>query len=499
MDPNENKERERQVKEAIKSYDDIFGDLDMDKSYEPLFELLWHSQLPCMDVQGITSTAKDELAFIKSCYWKNQPISCNSIFQKRPTDRGMCCSFNIDKADNILKESKYTKSISLRQEEEARKGFETDKKPLWYIKNHEPTAEGGKNKGLAVLVDAHSDQLSPATVTDNSRGFVTIIEDRNAYPMASFSSLMARPGYESNIKLSAIHVQAHKEIKEYEPAKRNCYFPDEYELEMHQSYSQSNCILECVVKFASSCITTCTESGNYCNCSNESMEKTDDDDKCVPWFYPVQDEHVRKMCSPWATKAFISIINEHVPKDECKHCLPDCTKTKLDSSISHSEFQKCDHTNIGSSRLCDLMNEGLNPAPWTSMAQAEFENANQSIPLYLRTNMNSVSEKQPNVKRFSNKRSKILGSHVEEHLLFPSEVRENPTYDAFEKDIGIINVFFGDKHIVSYVKKNRMTIYDFLSQIGGSIGLAMGISIISCVEIIYWFTFRLFKNYAGRG
>ena len=80
----------------------------MEKSYFPVFELLWYAQMPCVDVKDITSERQDEMSFIKRCFWKDEPISCNAIFQKRPTDRGMCCSFNMEKADTILKNSKYT-------------------------------------------------------------------------------------------------------------------------------------------------------------------------------------------------------------------------------------------------------------------------------------------------------------------------------------------------------------------------------------------------------
>ena len=66
----------------------------------------------------------------------------------------------------------------------------------------------------------------------------------------------------------------------------------------------------------------------------------------------------------------------------------------------------------------------------------------------------------------------------------------NPNYNAFEKDIGIVNVFFAKEHVPQYVKANRWTVFDFLSQIGGSLGLFMGISVISVAEVFYWFVFR---------
>ena len=97
------------------------------------------------------------------------------------------------------------------------------------------------------------------------------------------------------------------------------------------------------------------------------------------------------------------------------------------------------------------------------------------------------------IKQFADKRKQVAGHHSASNAMFPSQLKENPFYDAFEKDIGILRIFFSEDKILKYVTKNRMSNFDFLSQIGGSLGLAMGISIISIIEIFYWFAFRLFK------
>ena len=143
LDPTKTEERRNQTKEAIRQYNESFGALDLEKAYLPLFELLWYGQMPCNDVRGLTSEMKDELSFIKKCYWKDNPISCNSIFQKRPTDRGMCCSFNMEKADNIFKESRYKEAIARTQNQDQNRGFETSELPKWYREESEPSPEAG--------------------------------------------------------------------------------------------------------------------------------------------------------------------------------------------------------------------------------------------------------------------------------------------------------------------------------------------------------------------
>ena len=467
-----------------------------------MFELLWYSQLPCLDVKGITSEERDELSFIKRCYWKNRPISCNAIFQKRPTDRGMCCSFNMEKAENILKESKYTYAIHSMQKDEMENGFDMSEAPEWYAESNEPKPEAGRNKGLTVVVDRHSNMLSASTVMDDFQGFVTVIDGNDKYPLTSSSSLIARPGYVTNMEVSSTQVFAENEIRDSSPKKRHCYFPDEFSLEMHQVYSQSNCFFECRVKYAYECMKSCMEFNQRCECGNVTLMNDvlgDLKDSCTPWFYPMQKEMVGKMCNPWNTLKFADILDKDIPEEECNYCLPECTTTVYETTISYAQFQQCDHTNTGSNTLCDMVNGNLNPAPWTYLAQIEYTNAspNESLPWYLETDATKIKELEGRMKKFPDQRQRVIDTATEQSALFKSNLQMNPTYNAFEKDIGIVNIFFGKPYGTRYVKKNRLTRFDFLSQVGGAVGIAMGISIISVVELIYWFTIRLVRSQWG--
>ena len=39
-----------------------------------------------------------------------------------------------------------------------------------------------------------------------------------------------------------------------------------------------------------------------------------------------------------------------------------------------------------------------------------------------------------------------------------------------------------------------MGLLDYISQIGGLLGLFIGFSVISAIEVVYWITFRLARN-----
>ena len=491
IDPTKVEERLVKKRKAVQDYEENFGSLDFEKSYSSLFELLWYGQLPCTDVRGITSEIKNEMAFIKRCYWKGQKLSCNSIFRKQPTEQGMCCSFNMKKAEEMLRYSRYKESITTRQSEETQMSFEEGEKPEWYKKGGEPKSEAGVKKGLTIVFDGHSDKLSMGSVSDRFYGFKVVVDQKDKFPLVSKHSLIARPGHENNIKIDAIYLEGKAEIRKYDSDIRQCYFPDEFELQTHTYYSQPNCIFECKTQFASKCLTTCNEVGQECNCSQTSDfldTPFHSIDLCTPWFYPAKDEKLQKFCNPWNIKKFQEIMDNQIPQDLCEYCLPDCNTTLYQSDIAYAGLRKCDVNSIGStSILCDLVDDPLNPAPWSNIAKHEYQESNATVPWFLETFQVGSSS---NSTKFSNVR--YLGKGMESNALFGSDIKANPTYDAFEMDIGIMNVYFGKEMILKYTKKNRMSTFDFMSQIGGSVGLAMGVSIISVVEIIYWLTFRLF-------
>ena len=56
---------------------------------------------------------------------------------------------------------------------------------------------------------------------------------------------------------------------------------------------------------------------------------------------------------------------------------------------------------------------------------------------------------------------------------------------------------FSHSSFSEFERSQRMTWLDFISNLGGVCGLCLGISFISITELVYWFTFRLFKRVLG--
>lgn len=62
----------------------------------------------------------------------------------------------------------------------------------------------------------------------------------------------------------------------------------------------------------------------------------------------------------------------------------------------------------------------------------------------------------------------------------------------FSFDTGLIEIFYKDLEIEAIKRYERYTFSDFMAICGGSLGLFMGISMLSIVELIYFCTLRWF-------
>jgi hypothetical protein len=56
----------------------------------------------------------------------------------------------------------------------------------------------------------------------------------------------------------------------------------------------------------------------------------------------------------------------------------------------------------------------------------------------------------------------------------------------FREDISILNFYFDTPLVSKLTLEMRMTLFDQIAAVGGSLGLFTGISIISMVEVVYW-------------
>ena len=58
-------------------------------------------------------------------------MNCSSIFTMYPTDRGMCCTFNKQKANEMFKQNRYQEHIEKFSDQDKSLSFEDSTPPSW--------------------------------------------------------------------------------------------------------------------------------------------------------------------------------------------------------------------------------------------------------------------------------------------------------------------------------------------------------------------------------
>ena len=134
---------------------------------------------------------------------------------------------------------------------------------------------------------------------------------------------------------------------------------------------------------------------------------------------------------------------------------------------------------MGVSPLCQLDNS-MTPQKWGLGVQKSYEKKTGSVPDYVKNIVKQSTRVYPN-----------------DNIL---EGLDMESYNAFNEDIAVVTFYF-PTHVATEITTNaKMTWLDYLSQVGGLLGLFLGCSVISMSEFVYWFSavYFLRRREAGR-
>ena len=70
---------------------------------------------------------------IKKCLWRGKPISCAAIFKMQPTDQGVCCSFNKEKAEEMFRKGRYQEHMMMMNAQAESMSLEPSSLPEWLV------------------------------------------------------------------------------------------------------------------------------------------------------------------------------------------------------------------------------------------------------------------------------------------------------------------------------------------------------------------------------
>ena len=429
-----------------------FKHIKMTAAFENTFSALWYTSLPCFDLKDMSSNLQGGNSILRQCKWKGLQIPCSAIFKTFPTDRGMCCSFNMEAAEDIFVHSAYTEQIKLMQNKDKYLSYENPVLPKSYMDNREPNTEPGRNKGLSLIIDAHADILSAGSVPTETNGFVGLIRPRRTVPTTTLQSFDIRSGHNNIVAISSTIVSAQDELRSLAPAARSCLFEDEdTDLRLHKYYSHSNCLFEC-----------------FFYSSQLSKQKEDITAReCIPWFFP-SSYASPSICDPWQASEVLDLM-WNVTSFACSHCLPDCNTVIYKTMVTAVPFKACDLTNLGLTHLCDINDKNpLSPKMYSNLVLNNFMARFNTTPNYGRLNLSSSSRKRG---------SGLIGGHMFDDT--------EALYDAFETDVAKVQIYFKTASVQRITQQPTMTWIDYYSNVGGILGFVLGMGIVTIFEIIF--------------
>ena len=249
FDPVFSEDQNYHITQQTNKVHDASRNFNLSPSFENLFSALWYSSMPCYDLKGLTAHFDKDSSFLKYCEWKGIPMKCSNIFTTFPTDIGMCCSFNIKAAEEIFYNSTYTNLIKELQLKDKLASFQYEN--ISTILPMDFTTQPGKNRGLTVVLDSHSNLFSPGSNNADTNGFIGLVKPRGSFPQTALGGFELRPGHNNIVTISAKIITCDEGLQGLNAQERNCKFEEENsKLKFYQNYTQTNCLLECSLLFA---------------------------------------------------------------------------------------------------------------------------------------------------------------------------------------------------------------------------------------------------------
>jgi len=455
LDPKLQTSKKKATSQLKKVYKDMFKRLDQTNSFVGVFSNLWYASLPCFDTKGMTAYKDGQKSVLKYCEWKGTQIPCAAMFTKFPTDQGMCCSFNIRGAEEIFKGQTYSKLVSQLQVIDKNASFADSTLPKKYMRNKEPTTLPGRNKGLVLMLDAHTDLLAAGSVDSDYKGFTGLVSPSGSFPFTMQEGFEIRPGHNNIITLTGSKIDADDSLKDLPVNQRKCLFADENSnMTIHKNFTYSNCIFECALLYA----------------KQKVQEKNNATYACIPWYFPSADSAIT-VCDPWESVQFFDFMFNDIPDDTCTYCLPDCSTTIYETSITAIPFRRCDSSNVGVSSFCSLDDTKL-PTPTKFGRQVINEYTKSPKPQFVK-NIESCE--------------RTYASTLPNGDIF---TQNQKTYDAYDEDIAVVQIYFKKSTVFQMGSQPRMTWIDYFSTVGGLMGLVLGMGIVSIIELV-WLCLRL--------
>ena len=422
----------------------------------------------------------------KSLTWRNLPPENEHTHHAigpsfYPTDFGACCLF-VPHADF--------------------EGFDLSKNVTSGEYYHGLDAEtlNGESNGLQLLLD--TEQFNYAEHNKVPGGLKLALHHHSDKPMIQFSSQLIGTGLETHVNLKpTLSYTTKTAISMLSPTDRGCYTSNEADLQYlpyshGYKYGMNNCLID---KIIGDIIWQCGCKPSFYEYT-EGMENSTQDElnnlTCQGKRLDCALERMKSMDAENLTEAFSIDMTEplkilekigSVPKPSVSiDCLPACEVQENSNQMSFALYPQKDNF-FHQRRFCHVASH---------IWQVTCQDKNRSYFLDLQQpNLCQTLEYFEDYFNANSSCQKWPGNYFHAFKK-PNETLVEEMVKYGRKNLAVVRVMIQSPYVTRIKRDVSMTFTTYVANSGGLLGLCVGFSFISGIELIFWFCCccRVFKK-----
>ncbi|XP_018572880.1 pickpocket protein 28-like [Anoplophora glabripennis] len=263
-----------------------------------------------------------------SCRWTLQNKSCSSLFYPILTEEGLCFTFNMLDRSQLLRnkvylEHKYMGHGKDTEDWTLEDGYKRGAKKDTFPRR---AMSAGSSAGLFLELKAYGPDLD-YICRGPVQGFKILLHHPAEVPRVSRQYFRAPLNQEVVVSIKPDMMTTSAGLKDYNPHRRQCFFPNERYLSFFQSYTQQNCQVECLTNFTL----------KMCNCVAYHMPHEESTPICGSGSIKCMFEAQTKLLEK-EVESGLSSSTFDVSGDAGCDCLPACTSLTYNAESTQAEY-----------------------------------------------------------------------------------------------------------------------------------------------------------------
>ncbi|CAG9817679.1 unnamed protein product [Phaedon cochleariae] len=185
-----------------------------------------------------------------NCKWTLLNESCDNMFTPILTEDGLCFTFNMLDKSELLRDKVFLHGDYMSHGRNAEGWTLEDGYPKTAKKDTFPrrALSAGFSAGLFLVLKAYEPDLD-YICRGPVQGFKILLHHPAEVPRVGTQYFRAPLNQEVVVSVKPDMMTTAPGLRNYDPHRRQCFFPSERYLAYYQSYTQQNCQVECLTNF----------------------------------------------------------------------------------------------------------------------------------------------------------------------------------------------------------------------------------------------------------